>query len=179
MRPLYVCAPTLLIALASFSSSAVAQRAFPLSAELGLGLGYAGHGVGTSGKAVVRLAPGSWGVGVRLMGMDGVRRRATSCFIFCNPIESFTEKSVLVYRRIVTSSGSRIYAGAGVGRLSGRRFIGSSTEFDRDLSELGLSLDVSIYLPDGAGIRFAPGAYGHVGPGGVVLGFTVGVAFTG
>ena len=26
----------------------------------------------------------TWGLGVRLMAMDGARRRSTSCFIFCN-----------------------------------------------------------------------------------------------
>ena len=169
----------LLLALAVMPSSAVSQDTFPVSLELGLGRGYAGHGWGLSGKFSLRVIPRTWGIGVRLMAMDGARRRAVSCFIFCNPIESFTEKSVLIHRRIMTSAGSRIYLGTGVGQLSGRRFIGSSSEFDRNVSELGMSFEASTSVPPGAGVRFALSAQGHVGPGGVAASYTVGVAFGG
>ena len=64
----------LLLALALVPSSAVSQDTFPLSVELGLGKGYAGYGMGFSGKASVRVIPRTWGLGVRLMGMDGARR---------------------------------------------------------------------------------------------------------
>ncbi len=171
----------LLLAVALAPSPAVSQDTNPLSVELGLGVGTAGHGGGLSGKFAVRVIPRTWGIGVKLMGMDGARRRAspTICFIFCDPIESFTEKSVLIHRRIVTSGGSRIYIGAGVGRLTGRRFIGSSTEFDTNVSELGMSFEASISVPPGAGIRLALAAQGHIGPGGVTASFTVGVAVGG
>ena len=108
------------------------MREFPLSVELGLGRGYAGHGVG-----------------------------------------------VLIHRRIDTSQGSRFYLGAGLGRLSGRRFIGSSMEFDRDLSELVLAFEASAYINPEPRVRITPAAHGHVGAGGVALGITFGVAFGG
>ena len=167
----------LLLALALVPSSAVSQDTFPLSVELGLGKGYAGHGMGFSGKASVRVIPRTWGLGVRLMGMDGARRGGTSSF--WRPIEVFTEKSVLIHRRIVTSTGSRIYIGAGVGRLSGRRFIGSSTEFDKDVSELGMSVEASASVPPGDSVRLALSTHGHFGPGGVTAGFTISVVFGG
>ncbi len=181
---------TLLIGIgmiASLTSSAaraqtpadVGGTAFPLSVELGLGPGYAGHGVGWGGKISVRFMPRTWGLGVRLMAMDGARRRASSCFIFCNPIESFTEKSVLIHRRIDMFDGLRFYVGAGVGRLTGRRFIGSSTVFDRDVSELGLSFEASAYVNPGRLVRFAAALNGHVASGGVALGLTFGLAFGG
>ena len=72
----------------------------------------------------------------------------------------------------------RIYIGAGIGRLTGRRFIGSSTEFDRDVSEWGFAFDVSAYMPPGHGLRFTPSAYGHVGPGGVTAGLAAGIGLT-
>ena len=168
----------LLLALAVMPSSAVSQDTSPLSIELGLGLGYAGHGGGLSGKVAVRVIPRTWGIGVRLMAMDGARRGGRG-FLFGGPIESFTEKSVLIHRRIVTSAGTRIYIGAGVGRLSGRRFIGSSTEFEKDVSELGMSVEASAFVPPGDRVRLAVSAHGHFGPGGVTAGFTVGVAFGG
>ncbi len=165
--------------LATFLRRARDMRAFPLSVELGLGPGFAGHGGGLSGQISVRLVPKSWGVGVRLMGMDGARRRATSCFIFCNPIESFTEKSVLIHRRIDRSDQARFYLGAGVGRLTGRRFIGSGTEFDRDVSELGLSFEASAYVQPGSRVRFSPTLNGHLGSGGLAIAITFGMAFGG
>lgn len=155
------------------------MRSLPLSVELGLGPGYAGHGVGLSGKFSVRLIPRRWGVGVRLMAMDGARRRSTSCFLFCNPIESFTETSVLIYRRIDTSPGARVYFGAGVGRLSGRRFIGSTTNFERDLSEWGMSFEASAHVTPQQAAGFAIAANGRVGSGGITLGITVGVELGG
>lgn len=155
------------------------MRSLPLSVELGLGPGYAGHGVGLSGKFSVRVIPRRWGFGVRLMAMDGARRRSTSCFIFCDPIESFTETSVLIYRRIDTAPGARIYFGAGVGRLSGRRFIGSTTNFERELSELGMSFEASAHVNPRHAVGFAIAANGRVGSGGITLGVTVGVELGG
>ena len=155
------------------------MRSLPLSVELGLGPGYAGHGAGLTGKFSLRVIPGRWGVGVRLMAMDGARRRSTSCFIFCNPIESFTETSVLIHRRIDMASGERFYLGVGVGRLSGRRFIGSTTEFERDLSELGMSFEASAYANPRHAVGIAIAANGRVGPGGITLGVTFGVELGG
>jgi hypothetical protein len=137
------------------------MRAFPLSVELGLGPGYAGHGTELAGKFSVRVVPRTWGLGVRFMVMDGARRRASPCFIFCNTIES------------------RFYVGAGLGRLSGRRFIGSGTELDRDVSELVLAFEASAYLNPGQRVRINPAAHGHIGAGEVALGITIGVAFGG
>ena len=117
----------------------------------------------------------AWGLGVRLMGMDGARR-GTGLF---RPIESFREKSVLIHRRIDMFDGLRLYVGAGVGRLTGRRFIGSGTVMDRDVSELGLSFEASAYVNPGRLVRFAAALNGHVGSGGVVLGLTFGLAFGG
>ena len=110
----------LLLALAVMPSAAVSQDTFPVSLELGLARGYAGHGWGWSGKFSLRVIPRTWGIGVRLMAMDGARRREVFClFNFCKPVEAFTEKSVLIHRRIVTSAGTRIYLGAGVGQEVG------------------------------------------------------------
>ena len=66
-----------------------------------------------------------------------------------------------------------------MGRLSGRRFIGSSTEFERDLSELVLAFEASAYMNPGRRFRITPAAHGHIGAGGVGLGVTFGVALRG
>jgi len=151
------------------------MRVFPLSVEFGLGPSHAGHSGGFGGQISVRLVPGTWGLGVRIMGMDGARRRATSCFIFCNPIESFTERSVLIHRRI-DKEVSRFYLGAGIGRLTGRRFIGAGTEFHSDVSELGLSFEASAFVQPGSRVRFSPTVNGHLGSGGLAVAVTFGLA---
>ena len=152
------------------------QQGVSAALEVGIGTGYAGHGVGASGKLLAHVVGPKWGIGARAMHLDGARRRATSCFIFCNPIENFTEKSILLYRRLASADNRHVFFGAGVGVLTGRRFIGSTTEFERDLSEVGLSLDLSLHAPPGSRIRFAPSAFAHVGSGGITAGIVFGVA---
>ena len=87
--------------------------------------------------------------------------------------------SVLVFRRIDSATGTRIYLGAGIGRLSGRRFIGSTTEFERDLSELGMSFEASAYIHPRHAVGLAIAANGRVGSRGITLGITVGVELGG
>jgi hypothetical protein len=177
MRSFYRLGTVLLLATV-VPHPVLAQADVAPSLELGLGGGWAGHGAGTSGKALARVTISDWGVGVRLMAMDGERRQATSCFLFCRPIESFRERSALLYRRL-TPGGYTTYVGVGVGLLTGRRFIGSSSELDHDVHEWGLSFDASIYIPPGTGFRFGPSVYGHVGSGGVTWGAMVALALTG
>jgi hypothetical protein len=69
-----------------------------------------------------------------ILVFDGARRTVPSCRLNCRPIESFWERSLLAFRRISTSNGARVFVGAGIGQLKGRRFIGSTTRFERDVS---------------------------------------------
>ncbi len=172
----YFLLASVLTALAAMPASGASQERAGLSAEVGVGQGYAGHGIGPLGKFIVRTTPTDWGVGVRVVAMDGVRREATACSLFCNPLESFREKSVMVHRRIVTSAGSRIFVAAGWGRLTGSQFVGSTSELE-EVSQWGLALGASGYWPPGERLfRFAAGANAHVRPGGVSAGLTIGFA---
>jgi hypothetical protein len=151
--------------------------AFGLSGELGVGLALKGGGLGSfGGKAAARVHVGSgeWAVGVRAMGGDGERRRESPCFLWCEPIETYTETAALLYRIVpLSEGGSAVYVGAGVGHLSGRRFIGSSTELE-DLSETGLSLEAALHSPRG-GARVVLAVQGYVGSGGPLAVATIGL----
>jgi hypothetical protein len=171
----------LVLVLVSMPVGAAGQNSLRPSGDVGLGVTRAGHGVGLGGKFSVRATPGAWGIGVRLMVMDGARRRLLDCSVFCNPWESLRERSLLVYRRIDTPAGARLYLGAGVGRLTGRKFIGSSTDFDPNVREYGASFEVSYYFArTGDAIsRFATTANGHIGRGGASIQLTIGFGLSG
>ena len=170
----------LVLALVLAPSGLVSQTPLLWSGELGVGPSYAGHGLGLGGKLTVRATPDTWGLGVRHMVFDGARRTVPSCSLDCKPIESFRERSLLAFRRIATSNGARVFLGAGIGQLRGRRFIGPTTEFDRDVSELGLSFEASLYSASADRLfRFATSANGHVGSGGVSVELAIGFALSG
>jgi hypothetical protein len=170
---------TVLVVLA-MPFGAAAQANLRPSADVGLGLTRAGHGFGLGGKFSLRATPGAWGIGLRLMVMDGAKRTVLDCSVFCAPRESLRERSVLVYRRIDTPDGARVYLGAGVSRLSGRKFIGSSANFDRNVLEYGASFEASYYFArtGDAVSRFATTANGHIGQGGVAIQLTIGFALS-
>jgi hypothetical protein len=170
----------LMLALALAAPELAGQTRLPWSGELGVGPTYSVHGVGFGGKFTVRATSATWGLGVRHMIFDGARRTVPSCTLGCKPIESFWERSLLAFRRLETSNGWRVFLGAGIGQLQGRRFIGATTEFDRDVSELGLSFATSLYSPREDGLfRFATSANGHVGAGGLSFQLAIGFALSG
>jgi hypothetical protein len=172
--------PIVVLALVLGPPGLVGQTGLHWSGELGLGPTYSGNGLGFGGKFTVRATPGTWGFGVRHMVFDGARRTVPSCELNCRPIASFWERSLLAFRRISTSNGAQVVLGAGIGQLQRQRFIGSTTQFDRDVSELSLSFEPSFYFPREDGLfRFATSANGHVGSGGLSFQLGIGVALSG
>ena len=169
------------LALLALPQGVAGQTDLRPSSDVGVGLTRAGHGVGLGGKFSLRATPGAWGIGVRLMVMDGARRTILDCSVFCAPRESLRERSLLVYRRIDTPAGARLYLGAGVGRLTGRKFIGSSTDFDPNVREYGASFEAAYYFArTGDAIsRFATTANGHIGRGGASIQLTIGFGLSG
>lgn len=155
------------------------KEGFGFSAEFGIGGSSAGHGGGVAGKVAMRVHPGSgpWALGVRFIVADGDRRGTTGCwFSPCEALESLTEKAVLLYRKIPTSDGGgAFYLGAGLGHLSGRQFIGSTSELEQ-VSELGLSLEAALHAP-ARGLRLVMAANGHIGSSRPMIGATIGIGF--
>ena len=152
-----------------------------VSVDAVLGRSWTGHEPGVAGKLSFRIdrrSWGPWGIGFFAMAADGARRRATDCVWWCDPIESFTEIGALVHRRFTRATGTRFYVGAGIGRLSGRRFVGTTADLE-DVSELIVPFDVTGHFPIASRFGFALGFLGHVGPEGISPTVTGGFFFGG
>ena len=170
---------TALFALPMNAAAQTEGKRFGLSGELGVGASKAGHGGSFSGKAAVRVRLGStaWVIGLRAVGADGERRSVPDSF-WGSAIETFSETAALLYRTLPLSNGDgAFYLGAGIGRLSGRQFMGTSTSIEY-ISELGVSMEAAMHVPQ-AGFRFVLAAHGWVGSSRPLMGVTIGFGLGG
>lgn len=168
----------LMIGMPECASSQTEKNTVGLSGELAVGAAMAGHGGGFAGKAAMRVHPGSgdWVVGVRFTAADGTRRETTDCIWYCNPIESLSEAAALLYRTVpLSDSDGVVYLGAGIGRLTGRQFIGDTSELE-DIGDTGLSVEAALHAPR-HGFRVVLAAQGHFGSTRPLVGATIGLAF--
>ncbi len=177
-RPLL--ASLLLLGMPSGAMAQSDAAALAFSGDLGLGLAVptGAASISFGGKAGLRahLDSGAWAIGVRIMAAGGERRQTGG--IFGSAAEQSTETAALLYRaRRSSDDKSALYLGAGVGRLSSRRFMGSSSELE-DVSGVGLAFEAALHAP-ARGLSFVFAAQGYAGGGGPLLLETVGVGFGG